>query len=159
MEEDLKRLLEFLAKHGGKIINSNDLHHDLIAQARASNRMYVDENSLGYIWEPAFAGRFPTTEDELKMFDWCYPIEPEMSKDIDVASILKRCEGEPAINKTVINAPLFNVNNNEVAVAFGEWLRKQRPDIFHGCPTTEQLFENFKKQLIANDINPEKQSR
>jgi hypothetical protein len=32
------------------------------------------------------------------------------------------------------------------AIAFGDWLRKQRADIFYGIPTTKQLFENFKKQ-------------
>ena len=126
MENDLKRLLEFLAIHGGKIISSNDLHHELIAQARASNRMYVDENSLGYVWEPAFAGRFPMTEEEVKMFEWCYPIEPVMPKDIDVESILKRCGGKTSI-ETAKNAPLVDVSKSEdsaevTLTAFNEWL-------------------------------------
>jgi hypothetical protein len=37
-------------------------------------------------------------------------------------------------------------NNNNEAIAFGDWLRRQRPDVFYGFPTTKQLFENFKKQ-------------
>jgi hypothetical protein len=37
------------------------------------------------------------------------------------------------------------VNNNEVAVAFGDWLRTQRADIFYGYPTTKKLFEMYKK--------------
>lgn len=82
----IENLLELLAKHGGSIISSNDLHSDLIAQARASNRMYVDENSLGYIWEPPFAGRFPVTEEEVEMFEWCYPIEVELPES------LKNCD-------------------------------------------------------------------
>lgn len=81
-EKEVKQLLEFLAKHGGNIISSNDLHSDLIAQARASNRMYVDENSLGYIWEPPFAGRFPVTEAEVEMFEWCYPIKAEFPESL-----------------------------------------------------------------------------
>jgi len=59
-----KGLLSLLAEYGGKIISSNDLHPDLINQARASNRMYVDENSLGYVWEPNFKNGFPTTQIE-----------------------------------------------------------------------------------------------
>ena len=83
-------LLSMLAEHGGKIISSNDLHPDLIAQARASNRMYVDENSLGYIWEPPFAGRFPMTENEVELFERCYPIEPELLADITFENLMKR---------------------------------------------------------------------
>jgi hypothetical protein len=37
-------------------------------------------------------------------------------------------------------------NNNNEAIAFGDWLRRQKPDVFYGFPTTKQLFENFKKQ-------------
>jgi hypothetical protein len=40
---------------------------------------------------------------------------------------------------------LFAVSNNEVAVAFGDWLRTQRADIFYGYPTTKKLFEMYKK--------------
>jgi hypothetical protein len=40
---------------------------------------------------------------------------------------------------------LFAVSNNEVAVAFGSWLRTQRADIFYGYPTTKKLFEMYKK--------------
>jgi hypothetical protein len=75
-------LLELLAMYGGKIISSNDLHADLIDQARAAKRMYVDENFLGYIWEPPFAGRFPVTEEEVKMFEWCYPLEVELPEQL-----------------------------------------------------------------------------
>jgi hypothetical protein len=32
-----------------------------------------------------------------------------------------------------------------VAVAFGDWLRTQRADIFYGYPTTKKLFEMYKK--------------
>lgn len=40
---------------------------------------------------------------------------------------------------------LFAVSNNEVAVAFGDWLRTQRADIFYGYPTTQKLFEMYNK--------------
>jgi hypothetical protein len=45
------------------------------------------------------------------------------------------------------------------AVAFGDWLRRQRPDVFYGSPTTKQLFENFKnnnmtkKQVKSKNCN------
>lgn len=87
---DMKDLFSLLAEYGGKIISSNDLHHDLIAQSRASNRMYVDENSLGYIWEPPFAGRFPMTVKEVEMFEKCYPIEPELPAELSFENIWKR---------------------------------------------------------------------
>lgn len=87
---DMKGLLSLLAEHGGSIISSNDLHPDLIAQARASNRMYVDENSLGYVWEPPFAGRFPMTETEVALFERCYPIEVELPAELSFENIWKR---------------------------------------------------------------------
>ncbi len=87
---DMKGLLSLLAEYGGSIISSNDLHPDLIAQARASNRMYVDENSLGYIWEPPFAGRFPMTENEVALFERCYPIEVELPAELTFENIWKR---------------------------------------------------------------------
>ena len=80
--ESVQPLLDFLTQYGGKIVSSNDMHPLLIEQARASNRMYVDENSLGYIWEPPFAGRFPETERELEMFEWCYPLEAELPEEL-----------------------------------------------------------------------------
>ena len=80
--ENLKRLLELLAKHGGSIVSSNSLHPNLVAQAQSSNRIYVDENSLGYIWEPPFAGRFPENDEEIDMFEWCYPIHPELPEEL-----------------------------------------------------------------------------
>lgn len=86
---DMKGLLSLLAQYGGSIISSNDLHPDLIAQARASNRMYVDEKSLGYVWEPPFAGRFPMTENEVELFERCYPIEVELPADLTFENLMK----------------------------------------------------------------------
>lgn len=77
----MNKLFEFLSQHGGAIISSNDLHPDLIAQARAANRMHVDEYGYGYAWEPPFAGRFPETPEEVEMFEWCYPLPVEVPKE------------------------------------------------------------------------------
>lgn len=87
---DINGLLYLLQLHGGKIISSNELPSDLIAQAKASNRMYVDENSLGYIWEPPFAGRFPMTEKEVELFELCYPIDTDIPNDLTFEKILNK---------------------------------------------------------------------
>lgn len=79
---DMEDLFSLLAQYGGKIISTNDLRPDMIAQAKASNRMWVDNNSLGYVWEPPIAGRFPETEEEVKLFERCYPIEKEVPKEV-----------------------------------------------------------------------------
>ena len=89
---DSKGLFSLLAEYGGSIISSNDLPPELIEQARVSNRMYVDEHSLGYVWEPPFAGRFPTTEEEVALFERCYPIEVEIPADVE-ERMLKRLLG------------------------------------------------------------------
>lgn len=81
-DASIEKLFSLLARYGGKIISSNDLHTDLIAQARAAKRMFVDDNCLGYIWEPAFAGRFPMTEKEVEMFEWCYPLDVELPENL-----------------------------------------------------------------------------
>lgn len=89
-DADITHLLSLLAKHGGSIISSNELPSELINQARAANRMYVDVNSLGYVWEPPFAGRFPETEDEVIMFDWCYPLDVQIPERLKDSEWIKR---------------------------------------------------------------------
>jgi hypothetical protein len=49
---NMKKLTELLIKHGGKIISSNDCSVLEIAEARADNRMWVDENGFGFIFMP-----------------------------------------------------------------------------------------------------------
>lgn len=78
----MKELFDFLAKYGGKIVSTNDLNELEINQARASNRMYVDEDSLGYVWLPAFHGKFPETVTEVEIFEWCYPLEIELPENL-----------------------------------------------------------------------------
>lgn len=96
----MEELFKLLAKHGGSIVSSNDLHPDLINQARASNRMWVDENSLGYVWEPKFARLFPTTDEEVEMFEWCYPIKPELPDKLkDVSFLFDKDRIRKTLNK------------------------------------------------------------
>lgn len=96
----IQDLLALLVEYGGSIVSSNNLHPDLIAQARASNRMYVDENSLGYVWEPPFAGRFPTTENEVALFERCYPREIELPENFSFEDLWEK------INTTDSSGPI-----------------------------------------------------
>lgn len=77
----INSLLELLAMYGGKIVSTNSLDVDDINQARASNRMYVDENFLGYVWMPNIKD-FPTTEEEVIFFEKWYPLEIEVPKEV-----------------------------------------------------------------------------
>jgi hypothetical protein len=80
----MKKVFKLLATHGGKIVSTNDLTEMEITQSRASNRIYVDEDSLGYVWLPPFHGRFPVTASEVEMFEWCYPLEVELPEELSV---------------------------------------------------------------------------
>lgn len=48
--KEIEKLLESLALHGGKIVSTASLSLYQIEVARSESRMYVDENSLGYVW-------------------------------------------------------------------------------------------------------------
>lgn len=45
MEELFKKL-----RNGGAIVSTNDLSETEIAEARACNRMWVDEDGFGYVY-------------------------------------------------------------------------------------------------------------
>lgn len=93
-DASIDKLFSLLAKFGGKIISSNDLHADLINQARAAKRMFVDDKGLGYVWEPPFVGRFPSTGKEVEMFEWCYPLEVELPENLTFENLMKRINGD-----------------------------------------------------------------
>jgi hypothetical protein len=82
----IETLLGYLAEHGGQIVSSSSLSPMWIEQARASNRMYVDENSLGYIWEPVFETngipRFPISDKEIELFEWCFPLDVPIPSEL-----------------------------------------------------------------------------
>ena len=67
-------LFELLATHGGKIVTTANLSTDEINQAVATDRMYVDDNSVGYVWIPDIS-TFPTTKQELNFFNKWYPLK------------------------------------------------------------------------------------
>lgn len=47
-----EKFLKRLAKTGGAIVSSNDLSAEDIAEARAGERMFVDDDGFGYIYQP-----------------------------------------------------------------------------------------------------------
>jgi hypothetical protein len=78
----INTLLDLLAEHGGKIVSTASLTTEWINQARASGRMFVDENSLGFVWEPDIK-RIPQTEDEVVWFEKWYPLHAPVPEDIN----------------------------------------------------------------------------
>lgn len=46
----IERLLEMLAANSGAIVSTGSLSEFEIAAAKASDRMYMDDNYLGYVW-------------------------------------------------------------------------------------------------------------
>lgn len=83
--DGFSKLFGYLAEYGGKIVCSNQLSTEWIKQAVASGRMYVDDNSIGYIWEPEIKN-FPETEEEVLFLEKWYPLKfelPESLKTLD----------------------------------------------------------------------------
>jgi hypothetical protein len=78
----MQDLFYYIIGNGGKIVSSNDLSPFEITQARASSRMFVDENGFGFIWLPSFYGRMPETEDEVQIFEICYPLPIELPDEL-----------------------------------------------------------------------------
>lgn len=81
----MKKLFQYLAEYKGKIVSTASLESWQIEQAKASDRMYVDENSLGFVWQPD-TDKFPETVDGVKMFERWFPLEielPESLKNMD----------------------------------------------------------------------------
>jgi hypothetical protein len=91
-------LFELLVTHGGEIVSSNDLSADDIAQARASDRMYVDENSLGYVWQPPFKNGIPTTEEEVGQFEKWFPLPIKLPKELETCEWLFEKRVNPELN-------------------------------------------------------------
>ncbi len=79
----IEDLLALLSEHGGSIINADELEPMDIEQARATGRMFVDENLAAYVWEPGI-DEFPTTKESVAFFLKWFPLNiplPEKLKD------------------------------------------------------------------------------
>lgn len=90
--EKIETLLELLAQHGGEIVCTASLNVEQINQARASGRMYVDANGIGFVWEPNLK-RMPETDEEVEFFEKWYPLEVELPESLKDPSFLWECGG------------------------------------------------------------------
>lgn len=88
----IETLLELLTQYGGEIICTASLDVEQINQARASGRMYVNENSIGFVWMPDIK-LLPTTEAEVEFFDKWFPLDVEMPEKFKTADFLFECGG------------------------------------------------------------------
>lgn len=83
-------LLGYLAKHGGRIVSSNDLSPYEISQAAASNRIFEPkEYPSAFIWEPVFKNGIPVSSAEVELFEWCYPLAHPNFEQIKFAPEMK----------------------------------------------------------------------
>ena len=79
--EQIENLLDLLALHGGTIVSTASLKPNEINQAKAGGRMYVDGNSLGYVWMPPFDS-FPDTVKKVEQFEKWFPLDEEMPESL-----------------------------------------------------------------------------
>lgn len=79
--KEITELFDYLAQHGGEIVCTSSLSTYDIEQARASGRMFVREDSLGFVWMPP--SDIPTTEEAVENFDKWFPLEYPLPPEID----------------------------------------------------------------------------
>lgn len=78
----MRDLLNLLAAHKGSIVSTASLSVEDIEQAKASKRMFVDNNSLGYVWQPDFL-KLPETPEEVEQFEKWYPLDVKLPKELE----------------------------------------------------------------------------
>jgi len=83
-----KDLFTLLSELGGEVVSTGYLPLWEIQQAQESNRIWVDENGLGFVWIPTFKNPFPETVEEVQLFEHCYPLDVEKPLKIKLAKIL-----------------------------------------------------------------------
>lgn len=93
----IKNLLDLLAMHGGKIVSTASMEPVWIDQARASGRLYVDENSLGFVWDPPI-DKLPENEKELEELEKWFPLQIELPDSLKDTSFLWKKRIDPKNN-------------------------------------------------------------
>lgn len=94
----INELLDLLALNGGKIVSTAALKPYEIENARQTGRMFVNEDSLGFVWEPECPiSWFPKTSSEIrKLEEWIskyHPIDPPMPVELEPENFMKRLYG------------------------------------------------------------------
>jgi hypothetical protein len=114
----MEQLLELLVLHGGKIVSTASLTPEWIEQARASGRMYVDDNSLGFVWEPDIK-EFPTTVEEVEFLERWYPLPVELPAHLKDPSLLlnKIQNDERTASQRKLNQGTNSLTNNNLREA------------------------------------------
>lgn len=87
--EEGQKFYDYLSKYGGKIVCTSVLTPFFIDQARASGRLFVQTDGIGYVWEPDI-NDFPATEEEVEEFEKWYPLPVPDAELIDPEKILAR---------------------------------------------------------------------
>jgi hypothetical protein len=97
METTITTLLDLMALHGGEIVSTASLNTYNIDQARASGRMYVREDSLGFVWIPK--PDFPETVEEVEQFEKWFPLKAKLPESLKTPAFLfkKNAETEKGV--------------------------------------------------------------
>ena len=109
----IETLLELLSLHGGKIVSTASLKDYEIDQARKSDRIFVNDLGLGFVWDPDIRD-FPTTEAEIDFFDKWYPMDAIEVPEGIIDRIMERINEFPVPCKLpgveLIGCPLINTD-------------------------------------------------
>lgn len=121
----IEYLISKLAHYGGQIVLARDLlDEDLIAQARASKRLYTDCNGLEFVWEPIFKDDFPLTEEEKILWDECYPLDTTPDYDDFLDELMSHVDKQ----RTSRND---GFKNKGLVASLPEWTDTEFNAIFH----------------------------
>lgn len=93
----VKTLFDFLTVYGGSILSTGNLSAMDINQARASGRLFVDENSMGFVWMPV--SKFPETVEEVQEFEKWFPLEVPLPDSLKTADFLFKKADSPSPDK------------------------------------------------------------
>ena len=150
----LNDLIEKLAKYGGKIVLAKDCStEDDIVQGRASNRLATDCNGIEFLWEPVFKSAFPITEDEVRLWDECYPLD--MMSDTESEQILDKVMKRINEERNIWNDSL---KKEGLTVPFPVWMDEQFKGVWnYMTPSEKSTYNsmgvginayNFKNEMI-----------
>lgn len=96
----IRPLLDLLAEKGGEIVSTASLNQSSIDQARASGRMYVDENGLGFVWMPDIH-LLPTNDAELAEFEKWFPLDVPLPEHLKTPEFMERIVKAPQTQVTL----------------------------------------------------------
>lgn len=142
----VETLLEFLALYGGKIVSTASLKPEWIEQARASGRMYVGSDSLGFVWEPNI-DKFPETVEEIDFLERWYPLQVELSEKLKNPSLLFEKK-----NRRPSSLLPSTVSAEEIWDAHSELVGTNVSDLDF-MSAMKEYAEAYARNLVANNKN------